>query len=218
MDVDYVLMDLKAGATTSDVLDLFLLADVGVVVLVPEPTAIENAYRFIKSAFLRRIWNQEHYKSLRGLLADAHGSAREFGYLSPPSFLREVHRRYPDLAAPLVDELREFRPQILMNKCRTRKDHESGHAIVSACRRKLQIHMGCLGHVEHDDSVWLSVCKRRPVVLEFPEARPARDVEQVSRALLALETARRTARTPEKPGTALPPPPEGPAAEGDDAP
>ena len=201
MDVDYVLIDLKTGATATDVLDLFLLADVGVIVLAPEPTAIENTYRFIKAAFLRRIWNLEQYKSLRGLLADAQGSVRDFGFLSPPAFLTEVWRRFPDLTAPLVDELREYSPQILVNMCRTRKDRELGEAVVSACRRKLRVRMGCLGHIEHDDSVWLSVCKRRPVVLEFPEARPARDVEHAARALLALETGRR----PRRPMAAPPP-------------
>jgi len=215
LDVDYVLMDLKTGATASDVLDLFLIADAGVVVLAPEPTAIENTYRFIKAAFLRRIWNLEQYKALRGLLADAHGSVKEFGFMSPPTFLAEVSRRFPDLAAPLVDELREFTPQIIVNKCRTRKDHELGENIVSACRRKLRVQMGCLGHIEHDDSVWLSVCKRRPVVLEFPEARPARDVEHVARALLALETGLRP-RRPAVPRRPTPMPEPEPAPPGPD--
>ena len=193
LDVDVVLIDLKAGTTAVDVLDLFLLADIGVVVLVPEPTSIENSYRFIKSAFFRGIWNTERYKSLRGLLADAHVSVREFGFMSPPVFLEEVRRRFPDLASPLVAELEAFAPQIVVNMCRTRKDREIGDSIVSACRRKLHLQMSCLGHVEHDDAIWLSVCRRRPMVLEFPEARPRKDIEHIARGLLSLESARRTA-------------------------
>src|SRR5439155_22079763 len=54
LDADYVVVDLGAG-TGFNVLDFFLLADVGVVVLLPEPTSIENAYRFIKAAFFRRL-------------------------------------------------------------------------------------------------------------------------------------------------------------------
>lgn len=191
LDVDYVLMDLRGGTAAVDTLDLFLLADIGIIVLTPEPTSIENSYRFLKSAFFRRIWNQENYKSMRGLLADATVSVREFGFMSPPALLEEVHKRFPDLAAPLVDELRQFEPHLIVNMCRTRKDSEIGEAIVSACKRKLHVNMRCLGHVEHDDSVWLSVCKRRPIVLEFPEARPAQDIEAIARSLLSLETVRR---------------------------
>ena len=193
LDVDYVVIDLRAG-TGIDILDLFLLADVGVVVLSPEPTAVENAYRFIKSAFFRKIWNIEGFKSLRGLLTDAHGSIQEFGFMSPPTFLDEVRRRFPDLAAPLADELRSFCPQIIVNQCRTRRDADMTDHIVRACRRKLQVDIDWLGHVDHDDSVTLSVCKRRPLLLEFPETRTARDIEFITRNLLSLEPGRRAPR------------------------
>ena len=56
LDVDYAILDLGAG-THSNVLDFFLVSDHGVLVLVPEPTAVENAYRFVKAAFWRRMRN-----------------------------------------------------------------------------------------------------------------------------------------------------------------
>ncbi len=56
MDVDFAILDLGAG-THLNVLDFFLVSDHGVLVLVPEPTAVENAYRFVKAAFWRRVRN-----------------------------------------------------------------------------------------------------------------------------------------------------------------
>jgi flagellar biosynthesis protein FlhG len=53
LDVDHVILDLGAG-THLNVLDLFLVSDHGILVLVPEPTAVENVYRFVKAAFWRR--------------------------------------------------------------------------------------------------------------------------------------------------------------------
>ena len=47
-------MDLGAG-TALNVLDFFLAADTGVVVVVPEPTSIENTYDFLLAAFLRSL-------------------------------------------------------------------------------------------------------------------------------------------------------------------
>jgi len=195
LDVDYVLMDLRSGTEAADTLDLFLLADTGIIVMSPEPTSVENSYRFLKSAFFRRIWNLENYKSMRGLLAEAHVSVQEFGFMSPPALLNEVRRRFPDLAAPLLNELDGFRPYVVVNMCRTRRDREMGDEVVSACRRKLHISLRCLGSVEHDDSVWLSVCHRRPAILEYPEARPAQDIESIARGLLSLDTERRGRRT-----------------------
>ena len=54
LDVDVVLIDLGAG-TSFNILDFFLLSDVSILAVVPEPTSIENGYRFIKSALYRRL-------------------------------------------------------------------------------------------------------------------------------------------------------------------
>src|SRR5512140_2767761 len=56
LDADFAILDLGAG-THSNVLDFFLVSDHGILVLVPEPTAVENAYRFVKAAFWRRMRN-----------------------------------------------------------------------------------------------------------------------------------------------------------------
>ena len=44
------MLDIGSG-TTLNVLDFFLVSDHGVLTLVPEPTSVENAYRFLKAAF-----------------------------------------------------------------------------------------------------------------------------------------------------------------------
>ena len=54
LDVDVVLIDLGAG-TSFNIIDFFLISDVALLAVVPEPTSIENGYRFIKSALYRRL-------------------------------------------------------------------------------------------------------------------------------------------------------------------
>ena len=49
-----MLLDLGAG-TSFNILDFFLLSEVSLLAVVPEPTSIENGYRFIKSALYRRL-------------------------------------------------------------------------------------------------------------------------------------------------------------------
>ena len=51
---DYVLLDLGAG-TNFNTLDFFLTSNEGLFVATPEPTSVENAFRFIKAANLRMI-------------------------------------------------------------------------------------------------------------------------------------------------------------------
>ena len=54
IDADYIILDLGAG-TTLNTLDFFIAADKGIMTTLPEPTAIENTYRFIKSVFHRKL-------------------------------------------------------------------------------------------------------------------------------------------------------------------
>ena len=54
LDVDDVVLDLGAGSAFN-VLDFFLLARRGLVVVTPEPTAIENAEHFLKAALYRSL-------------------------------------------------------------------------------------------------------------------------------------------------------------------
>jgi len=51
---DYVLLDLGAG-TNFNTLDFFLASKEGIFIFTPEPTSIENSFRFIKAAYLRRL-------------------------------------------------------------------------------------------------------------------------------------------------------------------
>jgi len=52
LDAEYVVVDLGVGLSR-ELLDNFLAADTSLFVTVPEPTAIENTYRFVRGAFAR---------------------------------------------------------------------------------------------------------------------------------------------------------------------
>ncbi len=54
LDFNYILFDLGSGLSI-DVLDTFRNADYGIFVVIPEPTAIENAYRFLRGLIFYQI-------------------------------------------------------------------------------------------------------------------------------------------------------------------
>jgi len=47
-----------------------------------------------------------------------------------------------------------------------------------------------LGHIEHDDAVWLTVRRRQPLLIDSPTSKSARNVERVARRILALLASR----------------------------
>ena len=100
LDTDYLILDLGAG-TGLHTIDFFLLADHGVLVLLPEPTSVENAYRFLKAALFRRL--QQAAQAL-GVAAQAEAALVSQGSAlrTPGEVVREVARTHPDAAAQLV--------------------------------------------------------------------------------------------------------------------
>jgi flagellar biosynthesis protein FlhG len=78
LDADVAILDLGAG-THYNVVDFFLQAHHGILVIVPEPTSVENAYRFLKAAFLRRVRSVDASFGIRDLIQEvtrARASAR----------------------------------------------------------------------------------------------------------------------------------------------
>lgn len=67
LDADFILVDLGAG-TSNNTLDFFIAADRGIIVSLPEPTSIENVYRFIKSVFFRRLKMVEDFLNIQPLI------------------------------------------------------------------------------------------------------------------------------------------------------
>ncbi|HZS36092.1 MAG TPA: P-loop NTPase [Polyangia bacterium] len=180
IDVDYVIVDLPPGSGFI-ALDFFLVAHVGLLVVVPEPTSVENTFRFIKSAFLRRL------RDVRGLELPTDRTF-EGGIPAPLDLLEAAQKLDPQQAQRVLDEIQKFRPRIVVNQTRTRADLDLGMQLRSAGRRRLGLQLDYLGHLESDDAVWLAVRKRRPLVVEHPESKVAKNIERIVRKLLGAGT------------------------------
>lgn len=188
LDVDDVILDLGAG-TAFNTLDFFLIADLGVAVVVPEPTSIENVYRFMKAAFFRRLSFVSEEARIKRLVKQA--VAQRGAMASPVRLLQELERLAPDLAPKLRQAVAGYRPALIVNQTRTREDLDMGHAMVAAWRKYFGLEMEFLGALPHDDEVWRSVRRRRPVLVDQPASRIATGLHEVVSALLFLEQQRK---------------------------
>src|SRR4030042_3361387 len=70
LESDTTIVDLGGGNSLS-VLDFFLMSDGGIMVVTPEPTSIENTYRFLKSAFYRRLRQSVSSHAVKALIDGA---------------------------------------------------------------------------------------------------------------------------------------------------
>ena len=184
LDVDYVVIDLGPPDSTLT-LDLWLAADIPILVTIPDPASIEATYRFAKSAFIRRL------RTVRGLdrvIGNAAG---------PPQGALDIYRSIKETGGPaerLVHEIRRFRPTFIMNQTRTLPDQKLGGFMATAARRRLGHSLEYLGHVESDETVWLAARRRRSLIAEYPDGKASKNIERLGRRLLSLDGERERER------------------------
>lgn len=184
LNADYVVLDLSAG-THGNTLDFFLTSTHQLVVFTPEPSSIENAYRFLKAAFYRRLRRFEHQLGLESLLAELMSQKNQHGIKSPADLLRIVNRESPEAGRDLSALMANLNFEIILNQVRSHRDAEVGPSIQNVCSRYFGIPCGYLGHIDHDNAVWQALRKRRHLILEYPNSRAYAQLLGIARRMVS---------------------------------
>ena len=199
---DVLVVDVGPGSTPFAV-DMMLAADVPICVTVPEPPAIETTYRFLRAAYrraLRRALSQDRFR-----LAMVERAIADFGVLPKPlELIRALARMDRGLAEIAWGEANRMRFHLVVNQTRVRTDLELGTWMSELARRHYGVGLDELGNIEHDDTVWVAVRRRRPLLTDVPTSKAARNIERIARRVVALTAARKES---------MPAPPPMPDAE-----
>lgn len=184
LDVDVAILDLGAGSH-HNVLDFFLFADHGIITVVPEPTSIENAYRFLKAAFFRRLRALERVYGLGRILEDA---TREHATRlpSPARIIEMVASDDAGAGAEVAEAVRDFHPLVVVNQVREVEDLSVGEGVCLAWRRFFGLDLQYLGYLRHDPAAREALRERRPLLLDGEASLLAEDVRALADKLLAL--------------------------------
>lgn len=186
LDADYILLDLGAG-TTLNTLDFFISADQGILVVLPEPTSIENTYRFIKSVYHRRLKMIEDLFDIQPLINQAMNSKISTPQSTPTDLVKKVIEINPEMGTKLQIEIAKFAPKLIMNQVRSQQDIDIGFSIQSVCKRYFGINIDYAGYLDYDSSVWQSVKRRQPLLMEFPNSKLVNNFEKIVHKLLKLQ-------------------------------
>lgn len=184
LDADYILFDLGAG-TAFNTIDFFITADKGILVVLPEPTSIENTYRFIKSVFFRRLKMIEGISEIEPLINEAmNAKLATGGTTSPVDLIRRISEINPEVGLKIKNEMALFRPNLIINQVRSQADIDIGYSIQSICRKYFGIEMTFPGFLDYDQSVWQSVRKRKPLLIEYPNSKLVTNFDRIVHRLI----------------------------------
>ncbi len=179
LESDYILVDL-GGGNALNVLDFFLMSDGGILVVTPEPTAIENTYRFLKSAFYRRLKQTVSSYSAKTLIDQTMDPKNEAGIQTPYDLFQEVKRINEEDGRRMMEEASKFHPNLILNQVRSKKDIEIGFSMRSACHQYFGIHLHYLGYIVFDQEVSNSIRKRKPLMVENDKSKAAQCLKEIA--------------------------------------
>lgn len=184
LTADYLVVDVGPGITPFAI-DTMLGADVPVCVAVPEPPAIEATYRFLRAAYRRRLRRTLLRDRFRLPVVDR--AIAEVGMLPAPIDVVRVLQRMDKSVAELAwAEAGRMRMHLVINQTRVRTDLELGVWMSELSARHYGLTIEELGHIEHDDTVWLAVRRLRPLLVDSPTSKAARNLERIARRVIAL--------------------------------
>jgi len=175
LDFDFIIIDIGAGMSIST-LDTFNIASNGVLITYPEPTALENCYKFLKSSFLRELRSRVKEKSYKELVDNIYD-----GKILIPTgvkiieYFTSVYSELGDIALSILGQHNYF---LILNNAQS-EDMELLEHIPLAIRRFYGFNIIPLGGVPIDDKVRESIRQMRPFIDLFPERETTSRIEQI---------------------------------------
>lgn len=154
LNAEYVVLDL-GGGTSFNVLDFFLIAHKKIVVVMPQPISIQNAYAFIRNAVYRRLSRlSSRQPYLQSLIKTAMDTNNELRVKTIRGLFQIIEEsRGKDTADRLREEIEKIRPEVIINMIGNPKDKNAGQVIQLVAEKYLMIHPNNAGGVVYDKQI-----------------------------------------------------------------
>lgn len=168
LDADLVVVDLDAGAHLTT-LDFFRMKGTsGIVVINPERTSIDNAFKFLRAALFRQIEKFYHSPEV-GLLLKRNHTLDDFFECIEKSSCFDTNMQM-GIKTDISALAQNFRPHVVVNKVATAYEAQVAANILGKyCRQYLQVEPQFLGHIFFDPIVKESVNCGVPFVHSKPK-------------------------------------------------
>jgi flagellar biosynthesis protein FlhG len=191
-DAKRVIIDIGTGSSYNCI-DFFLMSNPGILVVNPEPTAIENAYYFLKSCIIRILkFYINHYgiEDLAKRVSDQIQDTSKSIY----SFFSEIISHDKFYADLLYRALQRFNPCLIINKARDERDELLGESIANVVQKYLVVELKFVGAVPFDENVHLSLKGITPFMINHPYSKTANAIKSIADKLTSRKESDRIIR------------------------
>jgi len=182
LDTDYVLLDLAAGSD-ADTIDTFLVADKGIVVTIPDITALDNLFQFIKTAYFRKMQGLLNGSSKKITIKKIWSDKEKHNLRNIADLSEHIYKNY-DPEGLVREEMGKFNLYIILNKLRNTNELLQGISLKSLCRKQLGIASLYAGYVENDEKLWQNLSIIQPTKRFQVSPRIEKEIIRVTENIL----------------------------------
>lgn len=180
LPADFVILDLSAGSSTNT-LDFFLLSPWGLIVTLPETTALLNAYAFLKAAAFRYLTLTFPAKSAEREAIEAFMVQK---MESSGKNLLELVRQLESLSPLSADKARQavdrFHPGVILNMGKSREDFAIGIKLREIVKKNLNADVTYLAYLPYEETARNAINTRRPLAEMSPGSPFVKAITQLA--------------------------------------
>jgi len=174
-------LDLGAG-TNFNTLDFFLSSNEGFLVLSPSPTSIENAFRFIKAAHLRKLKQILKRHAVNAILKEIDNNF-EGGMITFTDLIEILRKHDPDECKSSQNIFNGFHFRLILNQFSKHTDVTLGSKIEKVCNKHFYAKFQFLGNVSYDSRVEDSILSRKAYISKYPYTATATELQNIARKI-----------------------------------
>ena len=180
---DYILLDLGPG-TNFNTLDFFLTSKKGILICTPEPTSIENSFRFIKTVYFRKLKQTMKKNTFDSVFKDRSSNLNGSG-INPPDIIETVLKYDPGKEAFLRNTLSEFKFKLIFNQFRNNVDATLGTQFENICNRHFYSIFQFLGNIGYDSRIHDAVFSKILYIHKYPHTQSAADLKKIATQMMS---------------------------------
>jgi len=178
----YILLDLGPG-TSFNILDFFLISHCGILITSPEPTSIENTYRFTKGLLFRHLRKTISKKVVRSLIDNGIRQRNGHKFESVFDLLETIETIEPRLGDTISRYLSTLDIKLIVNQVRTSKDRFIGQKMAIAIKKYFGIPIDFLGNVSHDNKVSKGLLQQKPLMAYLPHSKAFKELTEITQKI-----------------------------------
>lgn len=185
LGADFMIVDLGAGSS-GDALDFFAASGEGVVVMVPEPVAVQSAYRFLKSLVYRRLLRLfSGSASMTEMIREATDSTSPDAVKSFSDLCEKIAVVDAAAASATLEEVRALKPRLVLNMASSKEDFRMVESFMAAAKTFLGLETVFAGALHSSPVVMAASAKKRPFMLDEAAIDARGEIGQIVASLMA---------------------------------